>query len=106
MRILVTGATGYVGSRLVTALLADRHRVMAASRNPERLKRFGWFTDVAWSPDGTRLLVPWRSADQWLFIQPAGGSVSAVGAISGAFSPGHPAGAPFPRPAGWCCSAP
>jgi uncharacterized protein YbjT (DUF2867 family) len=47
MRILVTGATGYVGSRLVTALLADQHQVVAASRNPERLNRFGWFADVA-----------------------------------------------------------
>jgi uncharacterized protein YbjT (DUF2867 family) len=47
MRILVTGATGYVGSRLVTALLADQHQVVVASRNPERLNRFGWFDDVA-----------------------------------------------------------
>ena len=46
MRILVTGATGYVGSRLVTALLANRHHVVAATRNPERLKRLGWFDDV------------------------------------------------------------
>ncbi len=47
MRILVTGATGYVGSRLVTALLADRHQVVAATRNPERLEHLGWFGDVA-----------------------------------------------------------
>ena len=46
MRILVTGATGYVGSRLVTALLANQHQVVTASRNPKRLKRFGWFGDV------------------------------------------------------------
>ena len=46
MRILVTGATGYVGSRLVTTLLADGHQVAAATRNPARLKRFGWFDDA------------------------------------------------------------
>ena len=46
MRILVTGASGYVGSRLVTALLEDRHQVVAATRNPARLKRFGWIDDV------------------------------------------------------------
>ena len=46
MRILVTGATGYVGSRLVTALLDAGHQVVAATRNPERLKRFGWFDQV------------------------------------------------------------
>lgn len=46
MRILVTGATGYVGSRLITALLAEGHEVLAATRNPERLKQFGWFEQV------------------------------------------------------------
>ncbi len=46
VQILVTGASGYVGSRLVTALLADGHTVVAATRNPRRLKRFGWYHDV------------------------------------------------------------
>lgn len=46
MRVLVTGATGYVGSRLVTALLQNQHQVVAATRNPMRLNRFGWFDDV------------------------------------------------------------
>jgi uncharacterized protein YbjT (DUF2867 family) len=46
VRILVTGATGYVGSRLATALLAADHQVLAATRDPAQLARFGWFDDV------------------------------------------------------------
>ena len=42
VRILVTGATGYVGSRLVTSLLDEGHDVVAATRNPDRLADFGW----------------------------------------------------------------
>jgi len=46
VRILVTGATGYVGSRLVTALLGAGHQVLAGTRDPARLARMGWFDDV------------------------------------------------------------
>jgi uncharacterized protein YbjT (DUF2867 family) len=42
----VTGATGYVGSRLVTALLHAGHQVLAATRDPARLTRFGWYDDI------------------------------------------------------------
>jgi uncharacterized protein YbjT (DUF2867 family) len=45
-RILVTGASGYIGSRLVTELLRAGHDVVVASRNPERLADFGWYDDV------------------------------------------------------------
>jgi uncharacterized protein YbjT (DUF2867 family) len=46
VRVLVTGATGYVGSRLVTELMADGHQVLAATRDPERLERMGWFDEI------------------------------------------------------------
>ncbi|MBV5245978.1 NAD(P)H-binding protein [Mycolicibacterium sp. PAM1] len=47
VRTLVTGASGYIGSRLVTALLDDGHQVVAASRDPSRLADFGWYHDVS-----------------------------------------------------------
>jgi uncharacterized protein YbjT (DUF2867 family) len=43
---MVTGATGYVGSRLVGALLDEGHDVVAATRNPDRLALFGWHDQV------------------------------------------------------------
>lgn len=46
MRTLVTGASGYVGSRLVGELLGAGHEVVAASRDPQKLTAFGWFSDV------------------------------------------------------------
>jgi uncharacterized protein YbjT (DUF2867 family) len=46
LRTLVTGATGYVGSRLVTALLDEGHDVVAATRNVDKLSRFGWHSRV------------------------------------------------------------
>jgi dipeptidyl aminopeptidase/acylaminoacyl peptidase len=64
----------------------------------------GRLSDLAWSPDGSRLLIGWPDADQWLFV-PTNGSrrARAVGGISTEFSPGAPGGAVFPRLDGWCC---
>jgi WD40 repeat protein len=70
------------------------------------LSKPGRFTDVAWSPDGDWLLVPWRDADTWLFVRPGDGHVTAYSGISSQFAPGSSAPAGFPRPAGWCCAAP
>lgn len=36
MRVLVTGATGYIGSRIIPVLLDHGHYVIAAARNPTR----------------------------------------------------------------------
>src|SRR5665213_2560572 len=40
--ILVTGATGYVGGRLVPRLLAAGHRVRCVVRDPARLQGREW----------------------------------------------------------------
>lgn len=42
MRVLVLGATGYVGSRLVPHLLEHGHEVVAASSSEPDPDRFGW----------------------------------------------------------------
>ena len=46
MQILLTGATGYVGSRLVTELIDSGHEVVVTSRNTDRVAAYGWFDDV------------------------------------------------------------
>ncbi len=43
---LVTGATGYIGGRLVPALLAAGFAVRCFARNPAKLRDQPWFADV------------------------------------------------------------
>ena len=38
MRVAITGATGFIGRRLVDRLLADRHEVVALTRDPTRAR--------------------------------------------------------------------
>jgi len=42
VRCLVTGATGYIGGRLVPRLLDDGHHVRALARNPDKLAEVPW----------------------------------------------------------------
>ncbi|SOC52405.1 Uncharacterized conserved protein YbjT, contains NAD(P)-binding and DUF2867 domains [Blastococcus aggregatus] len=43
---LVTGATGYIGGRLVPELLAAGHRVRVMTRNPDRIRDHPWAGQV------------------------------------------------------------
>jgi hypothetical protein len=66
----------------------------------------GSFSGVEWSPDGTWLLLAWKSADQWLFIRSAGvPEIRAVSNISRQFAGGPDLSPGFAELRGWCCSA-
>ncbi|HEX7280240.1 MAG TPA: hypothetical protein VF255_11540 [Solirubrobacterales bacterium] len=77
--------------------------VFGPDGKPRRLLTVpGSLGQVAWSPDGRRLLVAWPVANQWLFLPIGRGQGRAVANISRAFAPGGRA-ASFPRVEGWCC---
>lgn len=46
MRILVTGASGFIGNYVVGKILAQGHDVIATTRNIEKLRQRKWFADV------------------------------------------------------------
>jgi nucleoside-diphosphate-sugar epimerase len=46
VKILVTGATGFVGQHVIPALLNRNHEVIALARNIEKAKEFNWFPQV------------------------------------------------------------
>ncbi|MFI8006453.1 SDR family oxidoreductase [Streptomyces sp. NPDC086010] len=46
LRCLVTGASGYIGGRLVPELLEAGHRVRCLARSPEKLRDYPWAGDA------------------------------------------------------------
>jgi hypothetical protein len=64
----------------------------------------GRLGDVLYSPNGRWLLAAWRSADQWLFLNPDHPRrIVAISDISHQFDPGATSPSRFPSLAGWCC---
>ena len=46
MKILVTGASGFIGNYVVAELLRHGHTVIATSRDQDKAAKFGWFSQV------------------------------------------------------------
>jgi hypothetical protein len=104
----VAAATAAPGARRIAAVVRDgrNSRLLLVTRGRGTRVLFagpGVFAAPRWSPDGRWLLLPWRSADQWLFLNPGSGTAKlhAVANVAKQFSPGDAAGAPFPSVAGW-----
>ncbi|HSS32365.1 MAG TPA: hypothetical protein VLL27_03695 [Solirubrobacterales bacterium] len=95
----LVGLHGHRGPRSVVLLYPAR------GGRPQRLLGVpGHLGQLAWSPDGKRLLVTWPGADQWLFLPVGRGEGRALAGIAAAFAPGH-GDAAFPQVEGWCCRA-
>jgi hypothetical protein len=71
---------------------------LGATGSPRQLFQ-GDVDGLAWSRDGSRLLLAWRDADQWLLLGPNGRVRRALHGVSGELG----AAGGFPRLAGWCC---
>ncbi len=112
------GSRPTTGASLAAAFAPHSHRfalvvgpvVLLVDGDTVRLPSRPIFTgaarlgNVAWSPDGSWLLVSWPSADQLVFRRIAPAKLYAVSNVAAQFSPGAPAPA-FPRVAGWCCAS-
>ena len=46
MKVLVTGATGFIGSYVVNELLKRQHHVIATSRDQNKARSYEWFSQV------------------------------------------------------------
>lgn len=46
MKVLVTGATGFIGNYVIMELLKNNHQVIATSLNEGKAKGFSWYNDV------------------------------------------------------------
>jgi hypothetical protein len=76
--------------------------LLSGGRERLRFAGSGRLGAVTWSPDGKWLLVPWPSADQFLFFPASGGKrLQATPGVAAEFDPRAVGAAGAPRPVGW-----
>ena len=49
-KVLVTGATGFIGNHVINELLGNGYKVIATSANPEKAVTMEWYNNVAYIP--------------------------------------------------------
>lgn len=50
MKVLITGATGFIGNYVINTLLAQGHELIASSRTLEKARQQSWFEKVNYLP--------------------------------------------------------
>jgi nucleoside-diphosphate-sugar epimerase len=50
MKIVVTGATGFIGNHVIEYLLDKNHTVIATARDVKKAEKFNWFSSVQFLP--------------------------------------------------------
>jgi hypothetical protein len=85
--------------RRAAVVIGNRVIEVGLRRARQRQLFQGSVDGIAWSPDGRRLLVGWRNANQWLVLGP-GDRIRALHGVSRELG----ARGGFPRVAGWCCA--
>jgi hypothetical protein len=108
---IVAGAIAPTGDRAAIVLVSragDRSELVLLGppgRGRVPFAGLGRFDDVVYSPDGEWLLLTWRSADEWIFLNLRDpGRIVAISDISAQFDPGTTSPPSFPTIAGWCCA--
>jgi hypothetical protein len=113
-----------LGSVVGSAIAPRGHRLALIARAPSRswlllqnldrpaaprrlLESRSTFEGLAWSGDGSRIVVGRPRADQWLFVPPDDSAgLQSVRAIRAKFQAADDPAGDFPRPAGWCFAQP
>ncbi|WP_206023231.1 NAD(P)-dependent oxidoreductase [Runella sp. CRIBMP] len=50
MKVLVTGASGFIGNQVVNNLLSQKHQVIATSRDENKVRQKTWYNKVKYIP--------------------------------------------------------